>query len=85
MNRETRLMNAAVVQNNKNQNRARKDVTQVELQQYRQQFQDAKLNEHKSWVDNDVYDLIDMRKHPAKNFVKGRWALTVGRDKDGKS
>ena len=64
-------------------NRARKAVTQVELRQYRQQFQEAKQNDHKSWVDNDVYDLIDMRKHPARNFVKGRWVLTVKRDKDG--
>ena len=56
----------------------------MELRQYRLQFQEAKQNEHKSWVDNDVYDLSDMRKHPARNFVKGRWVLTLKRDKDGK-
>ena len=39
---------------------------------------------NKSWVDNDVYDLIEMRKHPTKNFVRGRLALTVKRDTDGK-
>ena len=39
---------------------------------------------NKFWVDNDVYDLIDLRKHPARNFVKGRWVLIVKRDKDGK-
>ena len=32
---------------------------------------------------NDVYDLVDMRKLQVKNFVSGRWVLTVKRDKDG--
>ena len=45
---------------------------------------EAQHNEHKSWVDNDIYDLTDMMTNPLKNFVKGRWALTVKRDKDGK-
>ena len=65
--------------------RARKEATQVELRQYRQQFQEAKQNEHKSWFDNAINDLIDMMKYPARNLVKGRWVLTVKRDKDGKS
>ena len=56
----------------------------MEFRQYRLQFQEAKQHEHKSWVDNDVYDLMDMNKHPARNFVKGRWALILKRDKDGK-
>ena len=42
------------------------------------------MSEHKYLVDNDVYDLVDMRKTPPNNFVKGRLALTVNRDKDGK-
>ena len=42
------------------------------------------MSEHKSWVDNDVYDLVDMSKHPPKHFVKGRWVLIVKGDKDGK-
>ena len=42
------------------------------------------ISQHKSLVDNDIYDTIDLRKHPTKNFVKGRWALTVKRDNDGK-
>ena len=50
-------------------NRARKEVTQLEQRQYRHQFLEAKMSEHKSWVDNDVYDLVDMSKHPPKNFV----------------
>ena len=42
----------------------------MELRQYLLQVQEAKQHEHKSLVDNDVYDLIDMRKHPARKFVK---------------
>ena len=68
----------------KAKNRARKEVTQLEQRQYRHQFLEAKMSEHKSWLDNDVYDLVDMSKHPPKNFVKGRWVLTVKRDRDGK-
>ena len=75
----------ARVQEKQVKNRARKEITQVELRQFRQQFQEAKQNEDKSWVDNDVCDLTDFRKHPARNFVKGRWVLTVKRDKDGKT
>ena len=48
------------------------------------QFQEAKQNKHKSWVDAHVYDLTDIRKRPAGNFVKGSWVLTLKRDKDGK-
>ena len=67
----------------KGKNIARKEVTHMELRQYRLQFQEAKLHEHKSWVDNDLDDLMNMRKHPARNFVKERWALTLKRDKYG--
>ena len=59
----------------KAKNRARKEVTQLEQRQYRHQFLEAEMREHKSWVDNDVYDLVDMSKYPPKNFVKGRWFL----------
>ena len=50
--------------------RARKEVTQLERRQYRQQFVEAKISEHKSWVDNDVYDLVDKNKHPPTNLSK---------------
>ena len=30
-----------------------------------------------------MYDLVDMRKMQVKNFVSGRWVLTVKRHKDG--
>ena len=41
------------------------------------------MSEHKSWVDNDVYDLVDVSKYPPKNLVKGIWVLTVKRGKNG--
>ena len=46
----------------KAKNIARKEVTQLEQRQYRQQLFEAKMSEHKFWVDNDVYDLVDMRE-----------------------
>jgi hypothetical protein len=62
----------------KAKNRARKEVTQLEQRQYRQQCLEAKVSEHKSWADNNVYGLVGMNKHPPKN-VKGRWVLTVNK------
>ena len=44
---------------------------------------EANSSEHKFWVDNDVYDIVDMRKHLPRSFVKGRWVLTAAGDKDG--
>ena len=64
------------------ENRAQKEVTQLEQTQYRQQFREARLSEHKSWVDNNVYDIADMRKKHPHKLSKGLWALTVQRDKD---
>ena len=65
----------------KAKNRARKEVTQLEQRQYRQHFLEAKMSEHRSWVDNDVYDLVDMSKHPPKNKLKvdGRLLLNGGK------
>ena len=31
-----------------------------------------------------LFDLVDIRKFKPKNFVTGRWVLTVKRDRDGK-
>ena len=65
-------------------NRKRKEASVTELRQYNKQFAEAKLNEVQSWIDQEVYELIDMRKIKCKNFVTGRWVLTVKVDKDGK-
>ena len=45
---------ARVQDRQKWKNRARKEVTKFELRQYRQQFVEAKKNEHKPWLDNNV-------------------------------
>ena len=61
----------------------RKEASQQEQRELTQQFLEAKKAECQSWLDNDVYDLVDMRQLQVKNFVSGRWVLTVKRDKDG--
>ena len=61
----------------------RKEATQQEKRQLAKQFLDAKKAECQSWIDNEVFDLVDMRKTRVRNFVAGRWVLTVKKDKDG--
>ena len=53
--------------------------TQVELRHYGQQFKEAKQNEHTSWVDNDVYELIYVRRHPAKRLPRDDGSLQSNR------
>ena len=38
---------------------------------------------YRSWVENEVSDLIDMRKVKTKIYVTGRWVLTIKTDKQG--
>ena len=46
---------------------ARREASKEEKRLYAKQFQEAKLKEYKSWTEeNDVYDLIDMRKQEVK-------------------
>ena len=42
-----------------------------ELKVYARLFVEAKSAEVKSWFDNDVFDLVDIRKFKPKNFVTG--------------
>ena len=37
-------------------------LSELKQRQYRHPSSEAKMNQHKSWVDNDAYDLVDMRK-----------------------
>ena len=67
----------------KRPDRSRKEASTTEKRQYFKDFIKAKEAEYKSWVDNDVFELVDLRKFPCKNFVRGRWVLTIKRDKDG--
>ena len=73
-----------MVLNATRKNRARKEATLKELKVYARMFVEAKSAEIKSWFDNDVFDLVDIKRFKPKNFVTGRWVLTVERDRDGK-
>ena len=59
----------------KSVNRARKEATQTDLRQYSKQLKEAKIKEYESGRSHDVFDLVDTREFPAKNYVIGRWVL----------
>ena len=61
----------------------RKEATATEIGAYQKQFLEAKQLECKSWLDNEVFDLVDTRKIQVRNWVTGCWVLTLKRDKDG--
>ena len=66
------------------QAKKRKEASKQELKEYFQQFLEAKKLEIQSWLDNEVFELVDSRKIDSRNWVTGRWVLTIKRDKDGK-
>ena len=70
--------------NAKRRSRARKEASAQEVRGYYKQFVEAKHVEYKSWVDNEVFDLVDLRKVKPRNFVTGRWVLTIKTEKQGK-
>ena len=53
----------------KMRSRARKEASAQEVRGYCRQFAKAKHLEYRSWVDNEVFDLIDMRKVQQRNYV----------------
>ena len=59
----------------------RKEATATEIRACQKRFLEAKQLECNSWLDNKVFD--DTRKIQVKNWVTGRWVLTLKRDKDG--
>ena len=61
----------------KMRSRARKEASALEVRGYYKQFARAKHLEWKSWIDNEVFDLVDLRKFKTKNYVKSRWVLTI--------
>ena len=69
----------------KMRSRARKQAQAQEVRAYHKLFAEAKHHEYKSWVDNEVFDLVDVRKVKLRNYVTGRWVLTVETDKQGNS
>jgi len=68
----------------KRKGKARSEATAQDKREYAKQFVEAKHAECKSWLkENDVLDVVDMNKEHVKNFITGRWVLTIKRDKDG--
>ena len=63
--------------------RAKMRASAQEVRGYYKQFAEAKHLEYKSWVDNNVFDLIDMRKAKPRHYVTGGWVLTIKTDKQG--
>ena len=55
----------------------------MKYEDHYKQFAEAKHLEYRSWVDNEVFDLIDMKKVKPGNYVNGRWVLTIKTDKPG--
>jgi hypothetical protein len=71
-------------QRQRQRQRSRNSTT--EEREYAKQFASAKDAETKSWIDNDVYDLVDVRKlvdNQKRNYVTGRWVLNLKRDREG--
>ena len=50
----------------KRADRSRKEANQTENRQYYKDFVKANEAEYKSWVDNDVFELVDLRKKVRK-------------------
>ena len=63
--------------------RARKEASAQEARGYHKQFAEGKHFEYNFWVDNEVFDLIDMREVKPRNYVTRRWVLTIKTDKQG--
>ena len=53
----------------KMRSRARKETSAQEVRGYYKQFAEAKHLEYKSWVHNEVFDLVDLKKVKPKNFM----------------
>ena len=67
----------------KRRSRARKEASAKEARGYYKQFAEATHIEWKSWIANEVSDLVDMRKVEPKNYVTGQWVLTIKTNKQG--
>ena len=52
---------------------ARREATAAQKKQYQWQFSKANHDECEPWMQEDVFELIDMRKMKVGNYVTGRW------------
>ena len=48
--------------------RAREEASSQEVRRYYKQFARAKRLEWKSWIDNEVFDFVDLRKFKTDEF-----------------
>ena len=53
----------------KRPDRSRKEATATDQKKYLKDFLEAKLKEYQSWVDNDVFELVDLRKAACKKTL----------------
>ena len=60
-----------------------KEASAQEVRGYFTQFARAKHLEWKSWIDNEVFDLVDLRKFKPNNHVTSRLVLTITTVKQG--
>ena len=60
--------------------RARNEASVQEVPGYYKHFGGAKHLEWKSGIDNEVFDFVDLRNSTPKNYVIGRWVLTIKTD-----
>ena len=67
----------------KRRSRARKEAPAQEVRGYYKQFAEAKHLEWKSRIDNEVFDLVDLRKVKPRSYVTGRWVLSIKTDNQG--
>ena len=52
---------------------ARREASAEEKRMYAKQFHQAKLDEYVSWSqENDIYDLVDLRKQKVQSYITGR-------------
>ena len=67
----------------KMRSRARKEAYAQEVRGYNKQLSEAKHLEYKPRVENEVFDLFDMKNVKPRNYMTGRWVLTIKTDKQG--
>ena len=67
----------------KGRSRGRKEASVKAVSGYYKPFAEAKHLEYKSWVDNEVFDLVDLRQVKPRNYVTGRWVLAINTDEQG--
>eukprot|EP00975_Prorocentrum_lima_P038974 8186999-Prorocentrum_lima.AAC.1 len=52
---------------------ARREASAPAMRQRAKQFQEAKHGGVKSWKENNVFDLVGLRKTHTRSYIPGRW------------